>query len=61
MRAALYGRVSTKDKGQETRNQLLQLREYCSALNWTVIQEYEDHESGGKAERPLFQAMMADA
>ena len=61
MRAAIYVRVSTKDKGQETINQLLQLRAYCRALNWTVIQEYEDHESGGKAERPLFQAMMADA
>jgi DNA invertase Pin-like site-specific DNA recombinase len=61
MRAAIYVRVSTKDKGQETINQLVQLQEYCRALNWTVIQEYEDHESGGKAERPQFQAMMADA
>jgi DNA invertase Pin-like site-specific DNA recombinase len=60
MRAVIYVRVSTKDKGQETINQLAQLREYCRALNWTVIQEYEDHESGGKAERPQFQAMMAD-
>jgi DNA invertase Pin-like site-specific DNA recombinase len=61
MRAAIYVRVSTKDKGQETVNQLLQLHEYCGALNWTVIQEYEDHESGGKTERPQFQSMMADA
>jgi DNA invertase Pin-like site-specific DNA recombinase len=61
MRAAIYVRVSTKDKGPETINQLVQLREYCRAMNWTVIQEYEDHESGSKAERPQFQAMMADA
>jgi DNA invertase Pin-like site-specific DNA recombinase len=61
MRAAIYVRVSTKDKGQETLNQLAQLREYCRALNWTLIQEYEDHESGGKADRPQFQAMMAAA
>ena len=61
MRAAIYVRVSTKDKGQETVNQLAQLREYCRALNWAVIQEYEDHESGGKADRPPFQAMMTDA
>jgi DNA invertase Pin-like site-specific DNA recombinase len=61
MRTAIYVRVSTKDKGLETTNQLMQLREYCRALNWTVIQEYEDHDSGGKAERPQFQAMMADA
>ena len=61
MRAAIYLRVSTKDKGQETANQLLQLREYCRALNWTVVQEYEDHESGGKVDRPQFQAMMTGA
>jgi DNA invertase Pin-like site-specific DNA recombinase len=61
MRAALYIRVSTKNKGQENINQLVQLREYCCALNWTVVEEYEDHESGGKADRPRFQAMMTDA
>ena len=61
MRAAIYVRVSTKDKSQETVNQLVQLQEYCRALNWNVIQEYEDHESGGKADRPRFQAMMTDA
>ena len=27
MRAAIYARVSTKDKGQDTENQLFQLRE----------------------------------
>jgi DNA invertase Pin-like site-specific DNA recombinase len=31
MRAALYTRVSTKDKGQETANQLRQLREFCAS------------------------------
>jgi len=61
MRAAIYVRVSTKDKSQETINQLVQLREYCRALNWTVIQEFEDHESGCNAKRTQFQAMMADA
>jgi DNA invertase Pin-like site-specific DNA recombinase len=61
VRAAIYIRVSTKDKGQETINQVVQLREYCRALNWTVIQEYEDHECDAKADRPRFQAMMTDA
>jgi hypothetical protein len=28
-RAALYARVSTKDKGQDTQNQLAQLRDFC--------------------------------
>ena len=61
MRAAIYTRVSTKDKGQDTANQLQQLRELCAAQGWAVTHEYEDHESGGKAERAQFQRMMADA
>src|SRR5579864_6679705 len=61
MRAALYARVSTLHKGQETANQLLQLRECCQAQHWSVLQEYEDHESGGKSERTAFQQMLRDA
>jgi len=61
MRAALYTRVSTRDKGQETANQLQQLREFCAAQNWPVVVEYEDHESGGKADRAEFRTMMTDA
>jgi DNA invertase Pin-like site-specific DNA recombinase len=61
MRAALYTRVSTHDKGQETANQLNQLREFCLAQNWPIVLEYEDHESGGKADRAQFRALMADA
>ena len=61
MRAALYARVSTQHKGQETANQLLQLRECCQAQHWSVLQEYEDHESGGKSERTAFQQMLRDA
>lgn len=61
MRAALYMRVSTRDKGQETANQLRQLREFCSAQGWPIAAEYEDHESGGKSDRAQFRAMMIDA
>lgn len=61
MRAALYTRVSTRDKGQDTANQVGQLREFCKAQNWPIVVEYEDHESGGKADRAQFRAMMADA
>jgi DNA invertase Pin-like site-specific DNA recombinase len=60
-RAALYSRVSTKDKGQDTENQLRQLREFCAAQGWIVVQEYVDHESGSKADRSQFKAMMAGA
>jgi DNA invertase Pin-like site-specific DNA recombinase len=61
MRAALYTRVSTRDKGQETTNQLRELREFCATQGWSIVQEYEDHESGGKADRAQFKGMMADA
>lgn len=61
MRAALYTRVSTQHKGQETTNQLLQLRQCCQAQNWSIVREYEDHDSGGKADRSAFQEMLRDA
>jgi DNA invertase Pin-like site-specific DNA recombinase len=61
MRAALYTRVSTPDKGQETANQLNQLRAFCEAQGWHIVAEYEDHESGRTGDRPGFRAMMADA
>ena len=61
MTAALYTRVSTKDKGQETANQVCQLREFCKTQGWTIVREYEDHESGSKADRAQFQAMRVDA
>ena len=61
MTAAIYTRVSTRDKGQETANQLHELRKLCTAQGWTIVSEYEDHESGGKADRSQFKAMMTDA
>ena len=51
MRVALYTRVSTHNKSQETAKQLLQLRECCHAQNLSIFREYEDHESGAKSER----------
>jgi DNA invertase Pin-like site-specific DNA recombinase len=50
MRAALYGRVSTRGKGQDTENQLIQLREYCSRQGWTLVREYIDQESGARSD-----------
>ena len=59
MRVALYTRVSTQNKGQETANQLLQLRECCHAQNLSIIVEYEDHESGGKIRTHCISANVA--
>ena len=56
-RVALYGRVSTKDKGQEVQNQLCQLREFAAHSGWTIVAEYIDHESGKGSDREQFQAM----
>ncbi len=61
MRIAIYGRVSTKDKGQDTENQLAQLREFTAKQGWTIFREYIDRETGSKSDRAEFQAMFADA
>ena len=61
MRATLYTRVSTKDKGQETANQARQLREFCMAQGWTIVSEYEEHDSGTNADHAQFQKLMTDA
>jgi DNA invertase Pin-like site-specific DNA recombinase len=60
-RAALYVRVSTRDKRQETANQLRQLRELARRQGWHVVNEFVDRESGGKANRPQFARMFEDA
>ena len=63
IRAALYLRVSTTDKGQETDNQLLQLKEFCARSGWEIFDTYVDKESGrkGKRERTDFARMFDDA
>ncbi len=61
MKIALYARVSTKDKGQETENQLVQLREFATKQGWQITREYIDRETGGTSDRTEFQAMFADA
>ncbi|HEY2533807.1 MAG TPA: recombinase family protein [Xanthobacteraceae bacterium] len=63
MRAAIYARVSTDDKGQDPENQLRQLREYCARAGHEIVGEYIDRESGRKGVdgRKRFQALFADA
>lgn len=61
MKIAVYARVSTKDKGQDTENQLAQLREFATKQGWTIYREYVDHESGAKIDRPEFTQMFDDA
>jgi DNA invertase Pin-like site-specific DNA recombinase len=61
MKIAIYARVSTKDKGQDTENQLAQLREFAAKQGWTIFREYVDRETGTRSDREQFQAMFADA
>jgi predicted site-specific integrase-resolvase len=42
MIVALYARVSTRDKGQETENQLAELRTFAGKHDWTIFREYVD-------------------
>ncbi|OGX90061.1 recombinase family protein [Hymenobacter coccineus] len=60
MRVAIYARVSTKDKGQDTDNQLHQLRKFAER-HGRICQVYTDQESGSKADRTAFKALLLEA
>jgi DNA invertase Pin-like site-specific DNA recombinase len=61
MRVALYGRVSTKDKGQDVENQFRQLREFCQRQGWGIVAEFYDKKTGTTDRRPKFQEMLTAA
>ena len=61
MKVALYCRVSTDDKGQDTGVQLKILREMADSRGYEVVAVYEDHSSGKDPNRPQFRDMMAAA
>ena len=43
MRAAVYARVSTDDKGQTVDNQLFAIRGYCQERGIEIVKEYTDY------------------
>jgi DNA invertase Pin-like site-specific DNA recombinase len=62
MRAAIYGRVSTTNHGQDVNMQLRELRQFANARGWQVAGEYVDAGvSGSKDSRPELNRLMADA
>jgi len=61
MKVAIYARVSTKDKGQSTDNQLPDLRAYALIHGYSVYKEYTEEESGSTANREQFKQLFADA
>jgi DNA invertase Pin-like site-specific DNA recombinase len=60
MRVAIYARVSTKDKGQDTENQLHQLRAFAEQ-HGPIYKVFTDQESGGKADRTEFKQLLLEA
>ena len=61
MNVALYARVSTGDKGQDTENQLSQLRAFAATQGWTVVHEYVDRATGKHSDREQFQRLFEAA
>jgi DNA invertase Pin-like site-specific DNA recombinase len=60
MKVAIYARVSTKDKGQDTENQIRELRDFAESAKWPITAEYIDHETAKNGDRHQFQAMLSD-
>ncbi len=59
IRAALYARCSTHDKGQDPELQLVPLREYCKRRQFAVMGEYIDNGvSGSEDRRPSLDKLM---
>lgn len=61
-KCAIYARVSTRDKGQDTRNQTFVLENWSEKLGYELYQTYVDEETGtGRKTRPAFEQMFDDA
>lgn len=61
MKAALYARVSTTDKGQDVQMQLNELRDWCNHNKHTYIEYIDEGISGSKEHRPQLDKLMQDA
>ena len=61
LRAGLYARVSTEDRGQDPETQLRPLREYAARRGFAVVGEFVDHASGTTESRPRYQRLLEAA
>ena len=62
MRAAIYGRVSTTNHGQDVTLQTRELEQFAEARGWQMVGAYIDAGvSGTKDSRPELNRLMADA
>src|SRR5579864_9056046 len=60
MRTAIYARVSMAE-GQDTGNQLVQLRDYCARQGHQIVEEYIDEASARNGNRSAFKRLFEDA
>src|SRR5215218_4348930 len=58
LRAGLYARVSTEDRGQDPETQLRPLREYADRRGFRVVGEFVDKASGTTEARPSYQRLL---
>ena len=61
-KVAIYTRVSTLD--QTVDNQLIELRDHCSRMEWEVVKEYADEGLSGtlsRDKRPALNSLIKDA
>jgi DNA invertase Pin-like site-specific DNA recombinase len=61
LRAGLYARVSTEDRGQDPETQLRPLREYAERRGFVVVGEFVDRASGTTETRPQYQKLFEAA
>lgn len=61
MRAALYARVSTSDRGQDTENQFTDFQQFCTEHQAEPLIYREEETGTGRKRRPVFEQMMQDA
>ncbi|MBF0467061.1 MAG: recombinase family protein [Nitrospirae bacterium] len=61
LKVAVYGRVSTTDKGQDVGMQIRELKVFADNRGWEVLEYVDNGISGLKEKRPAFDKLMADA
>ena len=60
MRVSIYARVSTRDKGQDPDNQVLQLRAFAEQ-HGTLYKVFTEEVSGGRSDRSEFKLLLLEA
>lgn len=60
VKAAIYARISTANKGQNTETQLLELRKYCDDQGWPYTEYVDIGSSGATMDRPALKRLQKD-